>query len=296
VDRIHVDPLHVKNNACALAHRQVLKELFLRWYKDIGYCSSFANLPPSSPFVTYVETLRSKCNLARVANKVVRWFDDSKGTGSASFDYRFNGKDSRMFLHNFMFLIDLIEEGAVGKSQQRIHAIAYACLCLRESVSLFSRLNITDEQVSKLKETCNNYFRTCCVFLTVNPTVWTIGHIVPSNTEDMKTKYGMGLGLNSMEGREAKHISISKFNRNTFFKNRWEQIFRHEYVSLIWLGQRGFNLCKVSQSQLSYIPSRTSQPTFCYCGFDKEENFEECRFCCHSLRQKIMTSIRTGIV
>ena len=38
-------------------------------------------------------------------------------------------------------------------------------------------------------------------FFHVNPTVWTIGHIVPAHARDMKSKYGLGLGLNSMEGR-----------------------------------------------------------------------------------------------
>ena len=45
----------------------------------------------------------------------------------------------------------------------------------------------------------------------------------------------MGLGLNSMEGREAKHISIAKYAANTIHACRWEQVFHHEYISLIWL-------------------------------------------------------------
>ena len=51
----------------------------------------------------------------------------------------------------------------------------------------------------------------------------------------MKGKYGLGLGLNFMEGREAKHVFISKYSQNTMFHSRWEQIFLHEFVSLFWL-------------------------------------------------------------
>ena len=49
----------------------------------------------------------------------------------------------------------------------------------------------------------------------------------------------MGLGVNTMEGREAKHIALVKFTRNNQFTNRWRQVFRHEYVSLVWLRENG---------------------------------------------------------
>lgn len=53
------------------------------------------------------------------------------------------------------------------------------------------------------------------IFFHVNPTVWTIGHIVPAHAQDMKRKYGLGLGLNSIEGREGKHVFVSKYSNNT---------------------------------------------------------------------------------
>ncbi|XP_068748992.1 uncharacterized protein [Montipora capricornis] len=97
-----------------------------------------------------------------------------------------------------------------GREVTILHVIAYICLCLRDCVSLFSRIEITDEQVSELKAICTRYFRANAIFFHVNPTVWTIGHIVPAHTQDMKSKYGLGLALNSVEGREAKHVFISK--------------------------------------------------------------------------------------
>jgi len=57
----------------------------------------------------------------------------------------------------------------------------------------------------------------------------------------MKSKYGLGLGLNSMEGREAKHVFVPKYSNNTMFYSRWEQIFLHEFVSLLWLRGKGYN-------------------------------------------------------
>jgi hypothetical protein len=140
-------------------------------------------------------------------------------------DYRFNGKDSKLFLHNFNVLISSVISSAVAAERQRIilHIISYMCLCLRDCVSLFNRLELSDDQVSQLKTLCHHYLCLNDMFLdSVNPTVWHIGYVVPIHTEDMLGKYGMGLPLNSMEGREAKHISISSYSKNTIFKCRWE--------------------------------------------------------------------------
>jgi hypothetical protein len=59
------------------------------------------------------------------------------------------------------------------------------------------------------------------------------GNVVHKHTQEIK--YGLGLGLNSMEGREAKHIAISQYCANTCYLYRLEQVFRHEYISLVWL-------------------------------------------------------------
>ena len=113
----------------------------------------------------------------------------------------------------------------------------------------------------------------------------------------MKGKYGMGLGLNSMEGREAKHIAISRYSHNTAYLHRWEQIFRHEYISLIWLREKGYNTnVNVSCSKLRYIPKRVADSQeFCNCGLHLSTN-GQCRFCNHTLRNKIEVSIEKCMV
>jgi len=58
-------------------------------------------------------------------------------------------------------------------------------------------------------------------------------------------KYGQGLGMVTMEGREAKHIFLNKLNENTIYQNRWVEIFRHEYVMLFWLPQHAFGQQKL---------------------------------------------------
>ncbi len=92
----------------------------------------------------------------------------------------FTGNDSRMFVHNFMYIIDILEGAAKGQQALLIiHIHAYLCLCLHDAVSLFSRVKITDQQVSDLKSFCTSYYRGNCLYFHVNPTVWSLGNVVP---------------------------------------------------------------------------------------------------------------------
>ena len=43
-----------------------------------------------------------------------------------------------------------------------------------------------------------------------------------------------------MEGQEAKHIFLKKLSENTIYQNRWPDILIHEFITLIWLPQQGF--------------------------------------------------------
>jgi hypothetical protein len=88
-----------------------------------------------------------------------------------------------------------------------------------------------------------------------------------AHTKYMKEQYGFGLGINSMEGREAKHVSIARYSTNSVFHSRWEQIFLHEFVSLLWLRERGYNCSKVSSVlRLSHSPLVLKIQTFVIVG------------------------------
>lgn len=298
IDRAHVEPLHLKNNLCALLHRHFL-ETVLKLSITHGF-SSFAQLPKKCPFSCYVRTLQEKCGLQRLAKKVVKWFDDNRGK-ERSFDYRFTGRDSRMFVHNFMFLISCIDNSAHidlerdPKARSHLHALAFLCLTLRDCISIFSRIQVNEEQVSRLEKLSRTFFRIHQLVFSFHPSVWTLGFIVPHHTRDMKEKYGLGLGLNSMEGREAKHRSISRYAVNTNFQSRWHQVFMHEYISLVWLRERGHNqTTDTTAASLPYIPNRTSQPEFCYCGFGKKPEDVQCKYCLHPMRSQLIESDKKG--
>ena len=89
----------------------------------------------------------------------------------------------------------------------------------------------------QLKTFAEEYNRANALFLptSVNPTIWTIGHVVPAHAKQVFNKYKQGLFTVAMEGREAKHIALQKLSVNTTYQKRWHEIFRHELIMLIWL-------------------------------------------------------------
>ncbi|CAB4017352.1 Hypothetical predicted protein, partial [Paramuricea clavata] len=276
--KIHIDPLHLKNNACALAHRLLLQEVLLIFQLPSAI-KSFLQVPSTSSFHKYIDAMRTKCNVRRLANKIIRWFNENR---DSKFDYRYTGKDSRCFLQNFMFLIAAMEPFLKDKTKAlfTFHVLAYLCLTLRDCVSVFSRIDVTDSQLDDLEKNCRTYFVLHYLYFDHHPTACTLGNIVSEHARDMKVKYGKRLGLNSMEGRESKHISISRYSKNTYFKARWEQIFQHEYVSLVWLGEKGYNFEKPASeccSRYMYIPKRATEDSkFCNCGCEKQVQSASC--------------------
>ncbi|XP_028408827.1 uncharacterized protein LOC114531418 [Dendronephthya gigantea] len=298
IDRAHVDLLHLKNNACALTHRLLLHEVIAM--SKLGQkVNSFAQVPSNSPFKMYILSMR-ECNLSRLATKIIKWFDET-GANGKSFEYHFTGKLPRLFLLHFMKLISYIEPiSEPGRQKTILHILAYICLLLRDCVSIFSQINISNDEIKKLTNLCRDYFQANALFFQVNPTVWTIGNIVPAHTQYMKDKYDLGLGINSMEGREAKHVFIAKYSKNTNFVSRWKQIFRHEFVSLIWFRERGFNLPNERSDHScakTYIPKQVSSGdlAYCYCGLQKVCISDvKCRFCADKLMRLIVSSVSSG--
>ena len=97
IDRARVEPMHFKNNACALTHRYLLNHA-IRISHLTDTVTLFSHVPPGSSFGKYITVMRTKCKLSRLANQVVRWFNQTKGS-CKEFDYRFTWRDSKCFLH-----------------------------------------------------------------------------------------------------------------------------------------------------------------------------------------------------
>ena len=103
----------------------------------------------------------------------------------------------------------------------------------------------------------------------------------------MFNKYGTGLGINTMRGREAKHVHIASFARNSHYKQRRYQVFRHDHISKLWLPFKQPSLLAYHQSHDTLIPTRirTDRLDYCYCGLSKEAETKQCVLCGHKLME-----------
>lgn len=61
----------------------------------------------------------------------------------------------------------------------QLHVFAFKAINLRDALSLFSRVSVSNEQFQRLQQVCSNFFRAAALFLFSKPTTWTIGHVVP---------------------------------------------------------------------------------------------------------------------
>ena len=246
IDRAKVEPLHLKNNAWQQWHAIILKYAVAR--TNVSSCQSVSNTPASSCFRRYYEALLCVLKATRLAKKVKKWFCDGH-LKNKDLAYRFTGKESLIMSHHFMKLVEsLALEDDQPTHLFSFHMFAVIAVNLRDAVSLFSRINITEEELIRLREVSCKYFRGCALFSSVTPTTWTIGHVVPVHTKQVKQQLSFGLGINTMEGREAKHVSLARFANNTHHSTRWLQVFRHEYMSLLWLRENGCDSVKYTHT------------------------------------------------
>ena len=130
----------------------------------------------------------------------------------------------------------------------------------------------------------------------VNPTVWTIGHVLPEHAEQVYSIYKQGLLTVTMEGREAKHIALQRLSVNTTYQQRWQEIFRHEFVMLIWLPEQGYEPCSYAPSKSVYIPPLVfDDSSNCYCGLQKADPTDtSCYFCSDNIFSLIHASVKQG--
>ena len=130
-------------------------------------CKKFADIPNDSTLSRVVTALKFEVKAKYLARKVKKWFDETQGNGQ-DLQYRFTGKDSRLHVlcHNFMRLIKwLSSENDSHQQRKTVLIFAYLGLRLRDGVSLFSRFDITVEQLTELSINAHDYYRVNALFL-----------------------------------------------------------------------------------------------------------------------------------
>lgn len=288
VDKIYAEPLHNANNGWQQLHALIL-----------GHANDKSAIPstctdvskmPDCPLASHLITLK-QIGASRLFKKVKKWFcQGRKGTLS----YRFTGKETRIMCQNFMKLVKAVssEQDTPVQSLQ-INTFAFVGLQLRVATSRFSRVNIDQELLQELKDSCEMYFNACSLLLgSVTPTVWTIGHAIPFHTEILFKKFGLGLGMNSMQGREAKHVRIAQYAKHATLSSRWVLVFRHDYITGIWLRTKDPSSVPYHKNKEVYEPGISNE--FCHCGLEKVPGGEKCEFCSSALYRSVERSAQKG--
>ena len=147
--------------------------------------SSFSQVSPNSPFGKYIMTMRTRCLLSRLAKQIIRWFEDTKAEGK-EFDYRFTGKDSTLFLHNFMILISCLGNDEKKGTWQQNH-FSYPCIYLSLFKGLYLYLPILISQTTRLHRSNNSVLTTSGLIVFFSMSILLCGPLVMLFSPTLKT-------------------------------------------------------------------------------------------------------------
>ncbi|XP_068704052.1 uncharacterized protein [Montipora foliosa] len=295
-EREVVEPLHLKNNGVQYLHTMLL-DVAISISNLPNKLNSLSELPPNCAITRYLKAMENDVKAGRMRKQLGKWLLEDRGKDK-DFTYRLTGKDSRLILHGFMYLVKAIQGDSTDqKLLMKLLQIVFIGTKLRNCAAIFSMYHLTEEDLAKLSQLCHDYFTAAALFgSSVSGTGWSIGHLVYAHSKLMFDKYGTGLGINTMQGREAKHVQIASFARNTQYKQRWYQVFRHDHISKLWLPVKQPSLLAYHQSHDTLIPNRIRKDPQhdCYCGLNKEADSEHCLFCGHKLMREIKKSVCDG--
>ena len=123
IDKAKADPLHLKNNAWQHWNASVLKYALSR--SNLGNCESISDVSPNSCFGNYYYCIRFLVKATRLAKKIRKWFSDGR-TKNKSLEYRFTGKESRLFCHNVMCIVQSLKTDVDQESHTfQLHVFAF---------------------------------------------------------------------------------------------------------------------------------------------------------------------------
>lgn len=285
-------PLHLKNNAVQKLHNQMLK-LALAKSNLPNNITSMAEMPQCS-VKRYLESLDAEVKATRLKKQLIKWLLEDK-TKDKDFTYRFTGKDSRLILHGFMYLINAIRGNSTDlKLITKLLVIVFTAVRLRDSVSLFSMYHFSEEKCQKLFSCTSDYLVALTLFgYSPSPSEWSIGRVAAVHAQWMFERYGTGLGINTMQGREAKHVHIASYARHSHIRNRWLMIFRHDYIRNIWLPLQQPSLLVYHRAKESLVPDRIEDSLLhcSSCGFLKSGSSDKCYYCGHEIMAEIVKSV-----
>ena len=173
-----------------------------------GSSKSLKNISNNNLFSKFVNFVWKDIGFNVLAKKIERWFNDNSGKVEKEFTFRFRGKESFHNIRHFPSLIKmLLGEIKDEKIKLKILEVHLQSIHFRNLLSYTLRISDFDLQdLRKMKHEAFYLFKCCCLFNSkILPSLWTLCDIVPFHADKCLNMYKMGLGFNTMEGREQKH-------------------------------------------------------------------------------------------
>lgn len=296
IDKAVVEPLHLANNTWQFLFSELFSYVLYSKTVIPGNVKNISDLEKNCCLRRFLRCLKTKVRANRLYNSILRWFREGRKSGSP-FHFRFTGEETRLMCDRFCELVHVLLESPAGSPpDSRVFVLAYMAVKLRDAVSVFSRISDMEEGLlAKLENDCTHFFNAASLFVKVTVSVWTLGYVVPVHAKLMFNKFKTGLGLNTMQGREAKHQRLAALSKNTTYKRRWHQIFRHEYMCLVWLRQQNPHNDNYCKSKFKYVPARCITDSFCYSGLPKD-GMKECQICSSDITKEIRKSVEGGCI
>ncbi|CAH1794083.1 unnamed protein product [Owenia fusiformis] len=291
VSRARVDPLHCKNNSFQQLNECIITEALSNSPNAVLNKDISISQLPNCQIKKYFNALE-KIGAGKLKYRLEKWYLECRKKGQP-LSVRFTGEDCLKFCRGFCDVIQAVMPSSLSNSSLfNVAKFTYAFVHLRICASLFSRVEISQIDVENLEYHARLYFNCVALFFgKISLTQWLIGYAIPRHTEEIYEEFGYGLGLNSTQGREAKHRQIKKYVEHSVKSKRWETCLRHDWVENVWLKSNdlsGENYSKNSDKALCIYHEDDSH---CLCG-----NTLPCSICSSDVFNLIDTSCKEGKV
>ena len=193
-----------------------------------------------------------------------------------------------IYITNFPSLFSMLSSRITNQS--KLMQVFVQSIYFQQLVSYSVRItDICPEDIQKMKIVADNLFKACALFdARIIPSLWCFTNAGPCHASYLFHKLQLGLGINTMEGREQKHQMIGKYALNSTYQNRWEYIFRHEYIQLIYLRENGFDNARYRKRKTKYIPD---MPETGHCISCTLKLAEDCCVLCDSVEFKKVKNV-----
>jgi hypothetical protein len=216
IDKAVVEPLHLAKNNWQFLFTELLAYVISSKTVVPSSAKKITDLPKSCCLRKFLSCLKKKVKANRLYNSILRWFREGHKSDIAC-HFRFTGQQTRLMCNGFSKLVQVLLLNDLDCCEDLIiYAIAFMAVNPRDAVSIFSRImDMKQELLAKLNRCCVNYFNAAALFLSrITVSVWTVGYIVPVHANKMFEKFKTGLGINTMQGREAKHHTSEQMAAN----------------------------------------------------------------------------------